>query len=81
MSSNANWNGNPDSNKDSHLLTSYGIIPTVEYSPFSDINIKFYTSYVGKKNDYSSYAQNNFGVVDGNTGQISFGIIAPMLVL
>ena len=81
MSSSANWNGNPDPNKDSHLLTSYSIIPTVEYSPFSDINIKFYAAYVGKKNNYSSYAQNNFGAVDGNTGQVSFGVIAPLLVL
>jgi hypothetical protein len=81
MSSNANWNGNLDPNKNSHLLTSYGIIPTVEYSPFSDINIKFYAGYIAKKNNYSSYSENNFGAVDGKTGQLSFGIIAPLLVL
>ena len=81
MTSNGNWNGNQDPNKDSHLLTSYGIIPTVEYSPFSDINIKFYAGYVAKKNNYSTYAQNNFGVKDVSTGQLSFGIIAPLLVL
>jgi hypothetical protein len=81
MNSNGYWNGNPDPNKDSHLLTSYGIIPTVEYSPFTDFNMKFFVGYVAKKNNYSVYAENNFNVVDGTTGQLSFGIIAPLLVL
>jgi len=81
MNSNSYWNGNPDLNKDNHLLTSYGIIPTVEYSPFADFNMKFYLGYIAKKNNYSTYAQNNFGVVNGTTGQLSFGIIAPLLVL
>jgi hypothetical protein len=81
MNSNGSWNGNPDPNKDCHLVTSYGVIPTVEYSPFSDINIKFYAGYIAKKNNYSTYAQNNFNAVDGTTGQLSFGIIAPLLVL
>ncbi|HSD06833.1 porin [Flavobacterium sp.] len=81
MSSNAYWNGNPDPNKKSNLLNTYGIIPTIEFSPFSDINLKFYAGYIAKKNNYSTYAQNTFGVKDGTTGQISFGIIAPLLVL
>jgi hypothetical protein len=81
MSSNASWKGNPDSNKSNNLLTSFGIIPTVEYSPFTDINIKFFAGYIAKKNNYSSYAENNFNAVDCTTGQLSFGIIAPLLVL
>lgn len=81
MNSNGYWNGNPDPNKDSKLLTSYGIIPTIEYSPFSNINLKFYAAYVAKKCNYSAYAENNFNAVDGTTGQLSFGIIAPLLVL
>jgi hypothetical protein len=81
MNSNGYWNGNPDSNKSSNLVTSYGIIPTVEYSPFADFNMKFYVGYVAKKNNYSAYAQNNFNTLDGTTGQLSFGIIAPLLVL
>jgi hypothetical protein len=81
MNSNAYWNGNPDLGKSNRLLTSYGIIPTVEYSPFSDFNMKFFVGYIFKKNNYSTYAQNNFNAIDGNTGQLSFGIIAPLLVL
>jgi hypothetical protein len=81
MNSNGYWNGNPDPNKNANLVTSYGIIPTVEYSPFADFNMKFYVGYVAKKNNYSAYAENNFNAVDGTTGQLSFGIIAPLLVL
>lgn len=81
MNSNAYWEGNPDPNMKSNLLKSYGIIPTVEYAPFPDFNLRFYVGYIAKKNDYSTYAQNTFNAVDGTTGQISFGIIAPLLVL
>jgi hypothetical protein len=81
MNSNAYWNGNPDLNKSERLLTSYGIIPTVEYSPFFDFNIKFFVGYIFKKNNYSAYAQNNYNAANGSNGQLSFGIIAPLLVL
>lgn len=81
MNSNAYWNGNPDPDKSNRLLTSYGIIPTIEYSPFTDFNMKFFAGYIFKKNNYSGYAQSNFNAVDGTTGQLSFGIIAPLLVL
>jgi len=81
MNDNSYWKGNPDSNKNNLMLTSYGIIPTIEYSPFTDINLKFYAGYIAKKNNYSSYAKDNFGAVNGTTGQLSFGIIAPLLVL
>jgi hypothetical protein len=81
MTNNSYWNGNPDTNKSNCLLTSYGIIPTIEYSPFSDLNMKFYVGYVAKKYNYSSYAETKFNAVDYSTGQLSFGIIAPLLVL
>jgi len=81
MNSNAYWNGNPDPNHKSNLLTSYGVIPTVEYSPFADFNMKFFVGYIAKKNNYSAYAKNTFNAIDNTTGQISVGIIAPLLVL
>lgn len=81
MSDSSYWNGDPNSNNNNHMLTSYSIIPTVEYAPFSDFNLKFFVGYIAKKNNYSSYAHGNFGAVDGTTGQLSFGIIAPLLVL
>ena len=81
MNHNSYWNGNPDSNKNDNLLTSYGIIPTIEYTPFSDLNMKFYAGYIGSKYNYSSYAEATYGAVDYCTSRLSFGIIAPLLVL
>jgi hypothetical protein len=81
MNHNSYWNGNPDPDKSSNLLTSYGIIPTIEYTPFSDLNMKFYLGYIGNKYNYSSYAELTYGAVDYTTSRISFGIIAPLLVL
>ncbi len=81
MTNNSYWNGNPDPNKTNRLLTSYGIIPTIEYTPFLDLNLKFYVGYIAKRYDYSSYAESNLNAKDISTGQLSFGIIAPLLVL
>ncbi|MGL2963960.1 porin [Flavobacterium sp. RSB2_4_14] len=75
------WKDNPDSNADTKLSTSYGLIPTIEYLPFKDINMRFFVGYVARKYDYTSYAENAFGVKDYTTGQLSFGIVAPLLVL
>lgn len=81
MSNNSYWNGNPDPNKNKSLVTSFGLIPTLEYSPFSDMNMKFYVAYVAKRYNYSTYSETQFNAVDYSTGQLSIGIIAPLLVL
>lgn len=75
------WKDNPDPNQSSKLATSFGITPTVEYLPFKNFNMKFYLGYVARKYDYTRYAENTFGVKDYTTGLLSFGIIAPLLVL
>lgn len=81
FNSNHSWKDNPDPNASSKLSTSYGIIPTIEYMPFKDLNMRFFAGYVGRKYDYTSYAKNTFGVSDYTTGQFSIGIVAPLLVL
>ncbi|UUC47334.1 porin [Flavobacterium cerinum] len=65
----------------SHIRSSYGYIPAVEYLPFKDLNIRFYISYVGRYYKYSTFAQEHLGQVDYNTGRLSIGFIAPLLVL
>lgn len=75
------WMDNPDPNRNSKLANSYGIIPTVEYLPFKKHKMKFYIGYVARKYEYTSYAKNAFGVKDYTTGLLSFGVIAPILVL
>lgn len=63
------------------MRTSYGFIPTVQYIPFKDINVRFYVSYIGKYYNYSSLAKDKFGLENYNTGRISIGLVAPLLVL
>lgn len=81
FNSNHSWKNNPDPNGSDKLSTSYGIIPTVEYMPFKDLNMRFFVGYVGRKYDYTTYAKNTFGASDYTTGQFSIGIVAPLLVL
>lgn len=81
MSSNQSWKDNPDSNANCKLSTSYGLIPTIQYMPFKDFNIKFYLAYTARKYDYTKYAENTFGAKDYTTGLVSVGFIAPLLVL
>lgn len=63
------------------LRTSYGFIPTVQYIPFKDINVRFFVSYVGRYYNYSSYAKNNLGLENYNTGRLTIGFVAPLLIL
>ncbi|PWA06023.1 porin [Flavobacterium laiguense] len=81
MNSNHSWKDNPDPNGSSKLSTSYGLIPTVQYMPFKDMNIKFYVAYTARKYDYTGYAETAFGAKDYTTGLLGFGFIAPLLVL
>lgn len=64
----------------SHIRSSYGFIPTVEYLPFKNMNIRFYASYVGRYYNYSSYAKEYLGQENYNTGRLSIGFIAPLLI-
>ncbi len=58
--------------------TAYGVIPTIEFFPWNDINLKFFAGYVGRFYNYSDYAKSRVGVKDYNTGRIVFGIISPL---
>lgn len=81
MNSNHSWKNNPDPAGSSKLATSYGLIPTVQYIPFKDFDIKFYVAYTARKYNYTSYAEKAFGVKDYTTGLLGFGFIAPLLIL
>lgn len=64
-----------------HMRTSYGMIPTLYYNPFKNIDIRFYLAYIGRYFDYSDYAINEFGVSSYNKNEVRVGIIAPLLLL
>ena len=62
--------------------TAYGYIPRVEFTPWDDVNLKFYAGYVGRYYFYSDYAKTSeyFTAQDYNTGRIIFGIISPLQI-
>jgi len=76
----ANWqNGSLDPLKTSnHIRTAWGYIPSVEYYPWKDLNLKFFANVVGRVYDYSDYATTRFGAKDYNTARFTVGFIAPL---
>lgn len=76
----ANWKNNSlDPLKtDNHIRTAWGYIPSVEYYPWKDLNLKFFANVVGRIYDYSDYATTRFGANDYDTARISVGFIAPL---
>lgn len=69
----------PDSGMD-YLRRSYGVVPTVYYRIFEDIDIRLYLAYIGRRFTYSDYAQNELGITNYTTGEIRFGFIAPLWI-
>ena len=64
-----------------HLRTSYGMVPTVYYSPFEKIDIRFFFAYIGRFYTYSNYAKQEFDTAYHNRNEVRLGIIAPLLLL
>jgi len=58
--------------------TGYGYIPSLEFWPWEDLNLKFFLTYVGRNYNYSDYAKARVGVQDYNTGRVMIGIISPL---
>lgn len=77
----ANWKDDLDPQKpdgEDQIRTALGFVPTIEYYPFKDLNIRFYANWVGRMYDYSDYAVKRFGVEDHNTGRFSIGFVSPL---
>lgn len=64
-----------------HVRISYGMIPTLYYSPFKNIDIRFYLAYIGRYYDYSNYAKEQLGASSYNKNEVRVGFIAPLLLL
>ncbi|AVR47519.1 hypothetical protein C7S20_16865 [Christiangramia fulva] len=72
--------GNSTTSND-HIRTSYGMIPTVYYSPFEKIDLRFFLAYIGRYYDYSNYAIDNLNASSYNKNEVRIGLIAPLLLL
>jgi hypothetical protein len=78
----ANWkNSENDPNNttgEEHIRNAWGFIPAVEYFPWSDLNMKFFANWVGRRYDYSDYAKESLGAADYTTGRFTIGFISPL---
>lgn len=77
----ANWNDDMDPQKpddQNHIRTAWGYIPTFEYYPFKDLNLRFYANWVGRVYKYSDYAKSRLGAVDTNVGRFAIGFVSPL---
>ena len=81
MVSDAYWDGNLDPDKNNHLRTAWGVIPSIEFYPFKGLNLKFFTTYVARFYNFTDYAKTTFGSTNSTTGRIMVGFITPLVVL
>ena len=63
------------------LRRSYGVIPTVYYRPFEDINLRFFLTYILRYYDYTNFSKQEFGATSDNRNEIRLGVIAPLRFL
>jgi hypothetical protein len=77
----ANWKdeaGQSLPGYDEHFRTAYGFIPTVEYYPFKDLNLRFYANFVGRSYKYSDFAKQQLEIKDVNKGRFAIGFVTPL---
>ena len=60
------------------IRTAWGFIPTVEYYPFKDLNLRFYANWVARSYKYSDYSKTRFGAQEYNTGRFALGFVTPL---
>jgi hypothetical protein len=76
----AKWKGgsaDPAKNTD-NIRVAWGYIPTFEYYPFKDLNLRFYANWVGRIYKYSDYAKTFPNVADYATGRFTIGFVSPL---
>jgi len=78
----ADWRDDLDPQKtENRFRTVYSYVPTIEYFPWDDFNLKFFLGYVGRHYRYSDYAQSRIGLQDYNTSRVIVGLISPLKFL
>lgn len=63
-----------------HMRRSYGMIPTIYYSPFKNYDLRFFLAYIGRYFDHSNYALQNLNASNYNKNEVRIGFIAPFLL-
>jgi hypothetical protein len=61
----AKWKSDIDPQKNTNdIRVAWGFIPTIEYYPFKDLNLRFYANWVGRIYNYSDYSKTRLGAKD-----------------
>lgn len=63
------------------IRDAWGYIPAVEYTPWNDLNLKFFANWIGRDYKYTDYAKDRFGASDYSTGRFTVGFITPLGIL
>jgi len=78
----ANWMGDEDPYKtENRIRTNYAYIPTIEFHPWDNVDLKFFVGYIGRVFKYSDYAKARINSQDYNTGRVMIGLISPLKFL
>ncbi|MBT2561368.1 hypothetical protein J7E50_11040 [Pedobacter sp. ISL-68] len=81
MVSTAHWKDVPDVANSKRLRTAWGIIPSVEFYPIKNYNLKFFGAYVGRYLEYNAYSKSTYNQANSNSGKMTIGISSPLLIL
>lgn len=63
------------------LRRSYGVVPSISYKPFEDIDVRFFLTYIGRYYSYSNMALERLGAANYNKNEVKIGFIAPLRFL
>lgn len=63
------------------LRRSYGVIPTLYYHPFNDLDLRFFIAFIHRYYDYSNFSKNELGATSYNSNELRFGFISPLRFL
>jgi hypothetical protein len=75
------YNGARGEKLNQKYYKSYCYNPGIKYINPKLAGVQVYATYIGQNVNFTSYAKENYGNNDYNTGQVSFGIIAPLRLL
>ncbi|TAE70287.1 MAG: hypothetical protein EAY68_02895, partial [Bacteroidetes bacterium] len=75
------WNKNPDPNRNNLLRNTYTFVPSIEYYPYKNLNLRFFAAGIFRSEVYTQYAKNTMGAVNNSSSRISLGFITPLLIL
>lgn len=78
MQDKASWYKNGGSQL---IRTTWSLIPSVEYYPIKNYNLRIFAAYIGRFHKFSDYARSEYALKDNNWSHFSLGFMVPVLLL